>query len=168
MPDPASEPGVPSVIEAGTLPGGDEASFKQQQDRGPESPVAGVVPWNPDQTLERLGGDEKLLREVVEIFLEEVPKHLAGLRMAITQQDAETVERMAHSLQGELGYLSIAELSHGARELEERGRSADFKGAFRLLPPFEAAVARLLGSMGQTQKLGLHEQLPPGSSGINR
>ena len=93
----------------------------------PEIPSAGVVPWNPDQTLERLGGDEKLLHEVMEIFLEEVPKHLVGLREAITQQDAETAERIAHSLQGELGYLSIAELSHAARGPKKRAEPPIFK-----------------------------------------
>ena len=126
----------------------------------PEIPSAGVVPWNPDQTLERLGGDEKLLHEVMEIFLEEVPKHLVGLREAITQQDAETAERIAHSLQGELGYLSIAELSHGARELEEKGRTSDFQGALTLLPPFEASMARLLKSIGIAQKTS-SEGSPP-------
>jgi two-component system, sensor histidine kinase and response regulator len=133
----------------------------------PEIPSTSVAPWNPAQTLERLGGDENLLHEVMEIFLEEVPKHLAGLRKAITQQDAEAVERIAHSLQGELGYLSIAELSHGARELEERGRASDFQGALSLLPPFEAKMSRLLSSMGVTQKFGPEEQLPAKSPGVS-
>ena len=84
----------------------------------------------------------------MEIFREEAPNHLAGLREAIAQQDAGTVERLAHSLQGELGYLGIAELSHGARELEEKGRTSDFQGASNLFPPFEAAMVRLLASMG--------------------
>jgi two-component system, sensor histidine kinase and response regulator len=165
MRDPALEPGVPSVIEAATFQGDDELGYLP--DRELEIPLAAVVPWNPDQTLERLGGDENLLHEVTEIFLEQVPKHLAGLRTAIAQQDAETVERIAHSLQGELGYLGIPELSHGARELEEKGRSSDFQGALRLLPPFEAAMARLLGSMGLTQKLGLYEQFGPASPGVS-
>jgi hypothetical protein len=41
--------------------------------------------WNMAKTLEQLGGDETLLREVVEIFLKEAPKHLAGLRLAVAQ-----------------------------------------------------------------------------------
>jgi hypothetical protein len=45
MPNPASEPG--------------------------EAPSAGAKPWNPDQ---RLVGDEKLLHEVMEVFLQEVSK----------------------------------------------------------------------------------------------
>jgi two-component system, sensor histidine kinase and response regulator len=147
MPNPALEPAVPSGIEAATLQGDDRVGHKNPEDS--ETPSAAVAPWNPDQTLERLGGDEELLHEVMEIFLEEVPKHLAGLRKAITQQDAETVERIAHSLQGELGYLGIAELLHGARELEEKGRTSDFQDALTLLPPFEAAMARLLSSMAR-------------------
>jgi two-component system sensor histidine kinase/response regulator len=130
-------------------------------------PSAGVVPWNPDQTLERLGGDEKLLHEVMEIFLEDVPKHLVGLREAITQQDAETAERIAHSLQGELGYLSIAELSQAARELEEKGRISDFQGALTLLPSFEASMARLLESIVATEKKSSEDQATPGSASVS-
>jgi HPt (histidine-containing phosphotransfer) domain-containing protein len=147
MPNPALEPAVPSGIEAATLQGDDLVGHKNPEESEPASTA--VAPWNPDQTLERLGGDEKLLHEVMEIFLEEVPKHLAGLRKAITQQDAETVERIAHSLQGELGYLGIAELLHGARELEEKGRTFDFQDALTLLTPFEAAMEQLLSSMAR-------------------
>ena len=162
----ALEPGVPKVIEAATLQGGDEAGHNNPSRSEPKIPLAAVAPWNPAQTLERLGGDEKLLHEVMEIFREEAPKHLAGLREAITQQDAGSAERLAHSLQGELGYLGIAELSHGARELEEKGRTSDFQGALSLFPPFEAAMARLLASMGDAQKRGPEEFAsgPPGVS----
>jgi HPt (histidine-containing phosphotransfer) domain-containing protein len=162
----ALEPGVPKLIEAATLQGADDAGHKNPPSNKPEIPLAAVAPWNPAQTLERLGGDEKLLHEVMEIFREEAPKHLAGLREAITLQDAGSTERLAHSLQGELGYLGIAELSHGARELEEKGRTSDFQGALSLFPPFEAAMARLLASMGVTQKRGPEElaSRPPGVS----
>ena len=34
-------------------------------------------------TLEQLGGDETLLQEVIDIFLEEAPKHLEALRLAV-------------------------------------------------------------------------------------
>jgi two-component system, sensor histidine kinase and response regulator len=125
------------------------------------------VAWNPDQTLERLGGDEKLLHEVMEIFLEEVPKHLVELRQAITRQDAKASERVAHSLHGELGYLSIAELSQRAREIEEKGRTSDFQGALILLPPFEASIGHLLNLIGVTEKTSLEGRLAPGSPAVS-
>jgi two-component system, sensor histidine kinase and response regulator len=161
MPNPASEPGVPGVIETSTLPG-DKGGHRNPSAREPEVPPVDVAPWNPAQTLERLGGDETLLREVMEIFLEEVPKHLVELREAIAQQDTEAAERVAHSLQGELGYLGIAELSQRARDLEAKGRTSDFQGALSSLPPFEAAVARLISSMVITQSLGPEEPAAPG------
>jgi two-component system, sensor histidine kinase and response regulator len=133
----------------------------------PENPTAGVVAWNPDQTLERLGGDEQLLHEVIEIFLDEVPKHLVELREAITRQDAKTAERVAHSLHGELGYLSIAELSHRAREIEEKGRTSDFQGALTLLPVFEASIARLLNSIGVREKTSSEGRSAPRSPGVS-
>jgi HPt (histidine-containing phosphotransfer) domain-containing protein len=147
MPNPALEPAIPSGIEAGILQGDDLVGHKDSEDS--ETPSAVLAPWNPHQALERLGGDEELLHEVIEIFLEEVPNHRGRLRKAIAQQDAEIVERIAHILQGELGYLGITELLHGACEPEGKGRTSDFQGALTLLPPFEAAMARLLGSMAR-------------------
>jgi HPt (histidine-containing phosphotransfer) domain-containing protein len=78
--------------------------------------------WNMSTTLEQLGGDETLLQEVVEIFLEDAPKQLAALRLAVAQGIAETVETTAHSLKGELGYMGLPEILQRARELEEMGR----------------------------------------------
>ncbi len=103
--------------------------------------------WNRSETLENLGGDENLLLEVIEIFREQAPKHLASLRAAIAQWDAKAVETTAHSLKGELGYLSVPETHQMARELEEAGRNSDLEGAARLLPRFEAEISTLLRSM---------------------
>ena len=107
----------------------------------------GLVSWSMEQTLEKLGGDEKLLQEVMEIFLEEAPKHVSALQMALDQGSGEAVERAAHSLKGELSYLSMSELSSSALYLEEMGRNSDLEGVSRLLPQFEADVSQLLISM---------------------
>jgi HPt (histidine-containing phosphotransfer) domain-containing protein len=77
--------------------------------------------WNMAKTPEQLGGDETLLQEVLDIFLEEAPKHVAALRLAVVQGIAETVETTAHSLKGELGYMGLPEISQKAAELEENG-----------------------------------------------
>ncbi len=106
-----------------------------------------IVCWNKSETLESLGGDEKLLREVIEIFREQAPKHLAALREAIAKGDAEAVETAAHSLKGELGYLAVPGIHQMARELEEAGSKFDLGAATRLLPQFEADVTALLSSM---------------------
>jgi CheY-like chemotaxis protein len=108
------------------------------------------IVWNMGETLERLGGDEKLFHEVIEIFLDDVPKHMAGLGRAIAAGDAEAVEGAAHTLKGELGYLGISEVSQKARELEEFGRNADLRFAADLYATLASEVSELLTSMRGT------------------
>jgi HPt (histidine-containing phosphotransfer) domain-containing protein len=110
-----------------------------------------ALPWDLSKTLEQLGGDEKLLQEVIDIFLEEAPKHLEALQVAMAQGVAETVETAAHTLKGELGYLGLPEISQRAGQIEEMGRSHDIKGASALLSQFEADVHGLITAI-QTAK----------------
>jgi HPt (histidine-containing phosphotransfer) domain-containing protein len=105
------------------------------------------VHWNMAETLEQLGGDETLLQEVMELFLEEAPKHLTALRLAVDQGTAETIETTAHSLKGELGYLGLPEISRKARDLEEMGRSNNLRGAASLQSQFEADISGLFSSI---------------------
>ncbi len=105
--------------------------------------------WSVTTTLEHLGGDETLLTEVLNIFLVEAPKHLAALRLAVTQGLAGTVETAAHTLKGELGYLGIPEISRMAAQLEDMGRTRDLAGAPGLLAQFEADVTALFAIVQQ-------------------
>jgi two-component system sensor histidine kinase/response regulator len=106
-----------------------------------------VMIWDMDDTMERLGGDEQLFHEVVEIFLDDVPKHMAALAQAIADGDTEAIERVAHTLKGELGYLGISEVSRKAREMEEFGRKSDVRLAASLYETFQPELCELLISM---------------------
>jgi CheY-like chemotaxis protein len=120
-----------------------------QEHATPPAAPSGIV-WKMDETLERLGGDEKLFHEVIEIFLDDVPKHLASLRRAIAAGDAEAVEGAAHTLKGELGYLGISEVSQKARELEAFGRNSDLRFAADLYATLASDLSELLTSMRRT------------------
>jgi two-component system, sensor histidine kinase and response regulator len=74
--------------------------------------VAHPQVWQRAEALERLGGDEDLLRELCQIFLEESPKLLRTLRQAALAGDADAVMRAAHSFKGELS-LDDARLGWG-------------------------------------------------------
>ena len=77
--------------------------------------------WNIEKARENAGGDESLLRELLQIFLEESPKQLVQLENAIKNGDGSTVETVAHTLKSELGYLGLAEATVLARALEQMG-----------------------------------------------
>ena len=102
------------------------------------------VPWNISETLEQLGGDLALFQEVMDIFLAEAPIHLAALRLAVERGQAETVEKTAHTLKGEVGYLGVPGISLRASQIEEMGRSNNVSGAANLLAQFEADMNGLL------------------------
>ena len=116
--------------------------------KGPlESSTVEPAVLNVEQILDRLGGDEKLLHEVIQIFIDEAPKHLDTLRSALGQGDAEALEKITHSMKGELAYLGISEVSQKARELEELGRKHDLEQASRIFPSFEAEVSAIVAAM---------------------
>jgi HPt (histidine-containing phosphotransfer) domain-containing protein len=105
------------------------------------------------KALEQLGGDETLLQEVIDIFLEEAPKHLEALRVAVMQGLAETVETTAHTLKGELAYLGVPEIAKRAGQIEEMGRSNNIKGATGLLSSFEADARSLFATIRNAKAL---------------
>ena len=117
------------------------------------------------ETLERLGNDETLFHEVIEIFLDDVPKHMASLGRAIKAGDAAAVEGAAHTLKGELGYLGIAEVSQKARELEELGRNSDLRFAAGLYATFASDLSELLTSMRNTMRANPGVEMVPGRKG---
>jgi HPt (histidine-containing phosphotransfer) domain-containing protein len=81
---------------------------------------------------------------------------------------SEEVELAAHCLKGELGYLSISELSKCALDLEQKGRNGDLKGVSLLLPNFEAEVSRLLISIKNANDSAINSLVVAGSVGADQ
>jgi CheY-like chemotaxis protein len=111
----------------------------------PSPPIA----WDRAKALERVDGDEQLLQEVVQIFLEESPKQLAKLRQAVTVGDADLLERAAHSMKGELGYLAVPDSCQKARVLEQMGRTRNLEQAAETLAVLETEVSALAAEMNR-------------------
>ena len=106
-----------------------------------------TVAWDRAKTLERLDGDENLLQEVIEIFLEGTPKLLGLLRQAAADSNAELLEKTAHSLKGQLSYLGVSSVSEKARDLEQMGRNSDLVNASNLISVLEREVSILMNEM---------------------
>ena len=104
------------------------------------------VAWDVNKALERLGGDEKLLREVLEIFVEETPKLMVRLQQAVVAGDAHGIESTAHSLRGGLSYFDAVAASK-ARELEEMGRENHLEHTAEVLGSFQNEVTVLMAKV---------------------
>lgn len=104
-------------------------------------------PWDRHNALKRVDGDEPLLRELVQIFLEESPKQLATLQQAIQTANLEEIESTAHSLKGELGYLGLPNAAQKANDLEHMGHERTLQSAADLFPTFQAEVTAIAAAM---------------------
>ncbi len=94
--------------------------------------------------LEYMGGDRKLLSDLVGIFLEECPNWMAELKKALAAGDAALLKRMAHNLKGSMSHFGAQEAYEVALKLEALGRSGKLDGASELAVALEEAVQRIL------------------------
>ncbi len=93
--------------------------------------------------LDRIDGDVDLLKEVIEIFLEDTPRLLAVLYSGIKSGDTEAVERAAHTLKGATANISakrLQQLSHHVQRMLKKNDVAhlesfigDFEENFKKL-----------------------------------
>jgi HPt (histidine-containing phosphotransfer) domain-containing protein len=69
--------------------------------------------------LRWLGGDRRLLVELVAIFVDDGPKRLQAIRAALTASDVRQVEHVAHNLKGSAAILGATGLQTAALALED-------------------------------------------------
>ncbi|MCP5112979.1 MAG: Hpt domain-containing protein [bacterium] len=93
--------------------------------------------------LSRVGGDEELLKEIAEIFLDQLPEALSDIRQAAEAGDAAALERTAHSLKGSIGNFGAQAAFDAALRLEMMGRSSELAGTGAALGELESALEHL-------------------------
>ena len=79
-------------------------------------------PINREMILDRVGGDEELLREITSIFLEEYPALIGEIQAAVVSGDLKRLERAAHSLKGSVANFGAQTATDAAYRLETIGR----------------------------------------------
>jgi len=84
-----------------------------------------IARLNSAVALERLGGDEELLREVARLFLDEYPALMVEIREAVVARDANALERAAHTLKGSVSNFGADAAYNAAFVLEMMGRTRD-------------------------------------------
>ncbi len=100
-----------------------------------------VVDWH--EALHSVNGDRRLLRDIVEAFLDESPRLLATMRRAIEKRDGKTLQRAAHTLKGSTGYFGATHASEMALQLETMGKKSDMAHAHNALADMEREMAKL-------------------------
>jgi two-component system sensor histidine kinase/response regulator len=114
--------------------------------------VATVPHWDPSVMLERLGGDEELARQLVELFISECPRMMAVVRESVANKDADQIRRAAHAFKGSVGNFTEDAPMTTAFELEQMGREGQIAGAPALLARLEREVADFLVALNRFER----------------
>jgi PAS domain S-box-containing protein len=120
---------------------------RRKQPALPEKPSE--PPVKLDEALEVVGGDLDLLRDVVQMSLNECPEQVQALRGAMDQQDAHGVERSAHRLKGILGNVGGMAAREAVQRLESMGTRGDLAGGPAALKRFEDELRRVVTFFSQ-------------------
>jgi HPt (histidine-containing phosphotransfer) domain-containing protein len=99
--------------------------------------------FDPAAMRERLGADDQLVRELVELFQGDCPSLLHRLATAVRSGDADSVRQAAHALKGSVANFGAADAIRLALQLEEMGRRHDLTAAEQTYAELEAAVKQL-------------------------
>jgi HPt (histidine-containing phosphotransfer) domain-containing protein len=68
--------------------------------------------------MERVGGDEELLREVVGLLLDDAPRQFEAIRLAIVSAEFSELKRRAHALRGAISNIAAGPVTQALTELE--------------------------------------------------
>ena len=82
----------------------------------------GASEWELKELMERLDGDEELLRELLAIFQQDARTNLFKARDALVMGDFARLTRVAHTLKGMLRNLSMGAAGRTATALEAAAR----------------------------------------------
>src|SRR5579872_6847548 len=91
--------------------------------------------------LARMGGNEALLRQVIELVRADMPGFLQRLKTGVAAGNATEVERAAHSIQGTVVTFGASSALAAADRVERMGRAGDLSLAPQALEDLEQELA---------------------------
>ncbi|MFH0825619.1 MAG: Hpt domain-containing protein, partial [Pseudomonadota bacterium] len=107
--------------------------------------------WDKDAMLERVLGDEELAKSIVELFLDDAPQQIKGLREHLEKGDAVNAARRAHDIKGSSATIGGECLRQAALDIEKAVRSGDVGAAAALMPDLEGQFERLKDALEREQ-----------------
>jgi two-component system, sensor histidine kinase and response regulator len=116
-------------------------------------PGDGPSLFDREAALRRVEGDEEILRELVETFLDQVPELMDGIRASARAGEAPELRRGAHTLKGSAAVFAASSVTEAALRLETLAREERMDevddAIGELEPRVEGLVAELRRYLGE-------------------
>lgn len=87
---------------------------------------------NLEDLNKRCGGDDEILSEMLDVFLEIIPGQLERVRIAVEEGNAKSLMESAHTLKGSLATITAYDVSRTVARLEAMGREKRIENADEL------------------------------------
>jgi two-component system sensor histidine kinase/response regulator len=129
--------------------------------RSTPAAAAEQAPFDMTAALERVGGDEELLKEIIGIFLDECPGWLAEIRAAVATRDAAKLKRAAHTVKGAVDNCGASAAFDAALRLERMGGDGQLSEAEVALTTLEDEIQRLQPALAAFAAQDLELTSPP-------
>jgi len=110
-----------------------------------ETPV-----FDKDDLTSRMLDDEDLIQTVVQGFITEIPNQIKNMTTHLEDQDAKSVERLAHNIKGSSGNVGGKRLKGLAAELEQSAKKGDLAMVSKRMPELEQEAERLKETLEKT------------------
>jgi len=107
------------------------------------SPVADAEVFSMAEALERVEGDLDLLKEMAELFLDEVDNMVKEIEQAIAAGDPGALQHAAHTLKGAVSNFAAHAAAEASFALEQMGRRQDLAQTAAALAILKSELARL-------------------------
>ncbi len=76
---------------------------------------------NLSYLTETMGGKKKLIKEIMDVFLKQVPEELRSIEDAIQKTDYTAVKNIAHTMKSSVSIMGISVLEPILKEMENLG-----------------------------------------------
>jgi signal transduction histidine kinase/CheY-like chemotaxis protein/HPt (histidine-containing phosphotransfer) domain-containing protein len=137
---------VESTAAAEAARGTGNPTLRSSHTGQPRSDVSGNHCFDRKATMKRLGGDDDLFREFIEVFQEDSPRMLDAIRSAILADDGVAVARAAHGMRGLASNFGATAVVETATLLENAGNRNDLGDAPEVLDRLTRSVAQLIAA----------------------
>ncbi len=127
----------------------DDILERQRGDRSPEplSPSCQEAVIDGARTLERVGGDWSLLREIIDLFVADAPQVIRDIERAVAEKDCRALERAAHRLRGGVSNFGARRATEAALGVECAAREGDLAAAAAQVTELKGAVAQVVQAL---------------------
>jgi len=88
-----------------------------------------LIPIDIPDALERIGGDQSFLDELLNLYFEEFELKSDELRKALEKDDFKSIQELSHGLKGSSANLSLLALQKASYEMEMAGREKNIEKA---------------------------------------